>query len=115
MLPLEVRKYLYDIRQACALLHEFTTGKTVADYASQAMLQSAVERQFEIIGEALRQMFRRDASLAVRISDHRRIIAFRNRLIHGYADIDHEVVWGVLETSLPILRLEVEVLLSEDA
>ena len=115
MLPLEVRKYLYDIRQACELLHEFTAGKTVADYAAHAMLRAAVERQFEIIGEALNQMFKRDASLALRISDHRRIIAFRNRLIHGYADIDHEVVWGVLETNLPTLRLEVEALLSEDA
>jgi uncharacterized protein with HEPN domain len=114
MLPLEVRKYLYDIRQACELLHEFTAGKTLADYAAHAMLRAAVERQFEIIGEALNQMFRRDVSLAVRISDHQRIIAFRNRLIHGYADIDHEVVWGILEANLPTLRQEVEALLSED-
>jgi uncharacterized protein with HEPN domain len=63
MLPLEVRKYLYDVRQACELLHEFTAGKTLADYASQAMLRAAVERQFEIIGEALNKMFTQDASL----------------------------------------------------
>jgi uncharacterized protein with HEPN domain len=114
MLPLEVRKYLYDIHQACELLHEFTAGKTLADYAAHAMLRAAVERQFEIIGEALNQMFRRDVSLTLRISGHQRIIAFRNRLIHGYADIDHEVVWGILEANLPTLRLEVEALLSED-
>lgn len=114
MLPLEVRKYLYDIRQACELLHEFTAGQTLADYGSHAMLRTAVERQFEIIGEALNQMLQRDASLAVHISDHRRIIAFRNRLIHGYADIDYEVVWGVLETSLPRLRNEVDILLADD-
>jgi uncharacterized protein with HEPN domain len=113
MLPLEVRKYLYDIRQACELLYEFIAGKTLADYASQAMLRSAVERQFEIIGEALNQLFKQDPSLALRITDHRRIIAFRNRLIHGYADIDHEVVWGVLEANLPTLRREIDVLLSE--
>ena len=92
MLPLEVRKYLYDIRQACELLHEFTAGKTVADYASHAMLRAAVERQFEIIGEALNQMLKREPALAPRLSDHRRIIAFRNHLMHGYADIDDEVV-----------------------
>ena len=114
MLPLEVRKYLYDIRCACELLHEFTAGKTVADYASHTMLRAAVERQFEIIGEDLNQMFKRDVSLALCISDHQRIIAFRNRLIHGYADIDYEVVWGVLEANLPTLRHEVEALLSED-
>jgi len=41
MLPLEVRQYLYDIRQACELLYKFTAGKTLADYALQAMLRSA--------------------------------------------------------------------------
>jgi uncharacterized protein with HEPN domain len=78
------------------------------------MLRAAVERQFEIIGEAFNPMCKRDASLALRISDHRRILAFHNRLIHGYADLDHEMVWGVLETNLPTLRLQVEALLSED-
>jgi uncharacterized protein with HEPN domain len=88
MLPLEIRKYVYDIQQACELLSEFTAGKTLDDYTANAMLRSAVERQFEIIGEALNQMLRRDPALTPRISDHQWIIAFRNRLIHGYADID---------------------------
>jgi len=52
MLPLEIRKYLYDIQQACELLNDFTAGKTLTDYAANAMLRAAVERQFEIIGEA---------------------------------------------------------------
>ena len=63
MLPLDIRKYLYDIQQACELLSEFTAGKTLDDYTTNAMLQSAVERQFEIIGEALNQMLRRDPAL----------------------------------------------------
>ena len=101
MLPLEIRKYLYDIQQACELLNDFTAGKALTDYAANAMLHAAVERQFEIIGEALNQMLKRAPALAPRLSDHRRIIAFRNRLIHGYADIDDEVVWGVLTMSFP--------------
>jgi len=76
---------------------------------------SAVERQFEIIGEALNQMLKLEPGMASIISDHKRIIAFRNRLIHGYADIAHDVVWGVLETSLPQLHREVgEILERED-
>ena len=108
MPPAEIRKYLYDIRQACQRLDEFRAGKSLADYKADAMLRSAVERQFEIIGEALNQMLKREPSLASRISDHRQVIAFRNRLIHGYADIDDEVVWGVLETYLPQLRREMD-------
>jgi uncharacterized protein with HEPN domain len=51
-------KYLYDVRQAAALLREFSAGKSFDQYAQDAMLRSAVERQFEIIGEALAQLSR---------------------------------------------------------
>jgi uncharacterized protein with HEPN domain len=95
------------------LLRQFIAGKTFPLYKADAMLCSAVERQFEIIGEALNQALRLDPGLATRISDTGRIIAFRNRLIHAYASIADGVVWGVLETNLPTLRQEVEVLLRE--
>ena len=55
MLPLEVRKYLFDIAEACDLLTQFTAGKTFTDYSADALLRSAVERQFEVVGEALNQ------------------------------------------------------------
>ena len=85
---LEARKYLYDIQRAAALLTEFTVGKTFADYARDAMLRAAVEREFEIIGEAITQLARVDETVADRISHHERIIAFRNVLIHQYGDVD---------------------------
>jgi uncharacterized protein with HEPN domain len=53
MLPLEIRKYLFDIVQACDLLTQFTKGKTFTDYSADALLRSAVERQLGLIGEAL--------------------------------------------------------------
>ena len=52
-MQLEVRKYLFDIEQASGLLLEFVAGKTVDDYLKNPLLQSGVERQFEIIGEAI--------------------------------------------------------------
>jgi len=113
MTPRDIRTYLFDIAQACVLLGQFTAGKTFADYATEPLLRSAVERQFEIIGEALNQALHLDPSLAARISDAGRIIAFRNRLIHAYASIADEVVWGVLETNLPTLQREVDALLRE--
>src|SRR5437870_2077314 len=95
MLPLEVRKYLFDIAQACDLITQFTSGMTFTHYSSDALLRSAVERQFEVVGEALNQALRQWPGLADRVSDCRRIVAFRNRLIHGYAFVSDEVVWGV--------------------
>jgi uncharacterized protein with HEPN domain len=110
-MELEAKKYVYDILQAAQLLTDFTSGKSFDDYSQDPLLRSAVERQFEIAGEALSQLAKRDEQIAVRISEHRRIIAFRNILIHGYADVDDRLVWDIVETKLSVLRNEVEKLL----
>jgi uncharacterized protein with HEPN domain len=113
MKQLDIRKYLFDINEACELLIQFTAGKTFSDYSTDPMLRSAVERQFEIIGEALAQVLRLDPSLRSRISNTGRIIAFRNRLIHGYSSVADDIVWGILEANLPSLRKEVATLMRE--
>ena len=112
-MQLELKKYLFDVRQACARIGEFTAGKTLTDYSTDPMLRSAVERQFEIVGEALNRIAKVSDSTAERISDHRRIIAFRNILVHAYAQIDDRLVFGVVEANLPTLTAEVETLLEE--
>lgn len=76
------------------------------------MLKSAVERQFGVIGEALSKLAKTDAFVAEQVTDHRRIIAFRNILVHGYATVDDRIVWGVVETSLPGLMNSVDALLA---
>jgi uncharacterized protein with HEPN domain len=107
MKPLEVLKCLFDVTQAIELLETFTAGKTLEHYRGDAMLRSAVERQFEIIGEALSQAARRDPKIPEEITSFRQIVAFRNRLIHAYASIDDDVVWGILEKHLSILSKQV--------
>jgi uncharacterized protein with HEPN domain len=107
MPPRDARKYLYDITAAAAQLSEFVSGRTLDDYLGNRLLQAGVERQFEIVGEALSQLSKLDPALAKRISDYQKIISFRNILIHGYADVDDELVWDIVETSLPILRREI--------
>ena len=113
-MQLESKKYLFDIKQAAGLLADFTRGKSFADFQGDPMLRSAVERQFEIIGEALTKLAKVDQETAALISEHRRIIAFRNILIHGYAQIDDRLVWGVLDSKLPTLSQEVKKLLEEE-
>lgn len=77
------------------------------------MLRSAVERHFEIIGEAMNRIARYDPETAGRIGDYTRIIAFRNVLIHGYDLVNHEEVWKIIKNNLPQLLSEVEELLLE--
>jgi uncharacterized protein with HEPN domain len=108
---LEVKKYLYDIQQASELLARFTSGKALGDYSADPLLRSGVERQFEVIGEALGQMLKIEPGLSGDITESKRIIAFRNVLIHAYASVSDEVVWDILGTDLPRLRKEVEALL----
>ena len=93
---------------------EFIQGKSFADYESNAMLRAAVEPQLETVGEALAQLARIDPAAASQMSEYRRIIAFRNILIHGYAEIDHRIVWNVLELKLPVLYREAEALLGRE-
>ena len=73
----------------------------------------AVERQFEVIGEALNRLKRDDPGTVTQIPDHRRIIAFRNILIHGYDVVDHDVVWDVATIHLPDLLARVTELLQD--
>ena len=72
-----------------------------------------MERNLEIIGEAIGRISRYDAETASRISEHQRIIAFRNRLIHGYDLLDDELVWETVKAEVPMLLSEVEGLLQE--
>lgn len=88
-------------------------GKTFEEYTADAMLRLAVERCFSIIGEAMSQLARADSATAGRISEYRRIIAFRNILIHSYAQTDDRLVWSLIESKLPGLREDVQALLGE--
>jgi uncharacterized protein with HEPN domain len=78
------------------------------------MLRAAVEREFEIIGEALNQLSKAAPDLAAAIPELPRIIAFRNILIHGYATVDDALVWQVLQEKLPDLERAVRRMLAEN-
>lgn len=102
-MQLEGKKYLYDIQQACERLKRYTADKTLQDYESDDLLRSGVERQFEIMGEALHGLSRIEPDTADSIPEYRRYIGFRNRLIHGYSMIDDRIVWDILTIDLPRL------------
>jgi uncharacterized protein with HEPN domain len=110
---LEAKKYLYDIQQAAGLIAQFTADKEFTDYQREPMLRFAVERAFAIIGEALSRLAKLDAPLVERINEYRRIIAFRNILVHAYAEVDDRIVWDVVANSVPTLQQQAAALLYE--
>ncbi len=103
--------FLWDVHEATQRIREFVADRDFSTYSSTVLVQSAVERQFEIIGEALSQLSKIAPDLASRIPDRRQIIAFRNILIHGYAALDQVVVWRVIQDHLPVLEQAVRSLL----
>lgn len=105
-------KLLEDIREAGQTILQITSGKSLADYQADKVLRLAVERCFEIIGEAIRRLDESDHATAAKITDYPRIIAFRNVLIHGYSLVKHDLVWSVVANQLPSLVREVEGLLA---
>jgi uncharacterized protein with HEPN domain len=107
------RAFLWDVREAALAIQSFSTGMDATAYAANGMAQAAVERKFEIIGEALNQLSKLDAALAARIPDLAQIVAFRNQLIHGYANVNVGTVWNVTQNALPPLIGAVQALLDE--
>ncbi len=105
-------KLLEDIRDAAAFVRRGTEGKSLDEYRNDRMLRQAVERNFEIIGEAVGRLAKADPTTASKIGDYQQIISFRNVLIHGYDLIDEAQVWEVIRTNLPTLEAEVTALLT---
>lgn len=104
------KKLLSDILQAIVEIEMFLGDKRdFNDYKNNLLVKKAVERELEIVGEAMNRLLQSDEH--IEITDAKKIISFRNRIIHGYDRVVDEVVWGVLNRHVPKLKSEVETLL----
>jgi uncharacterized protein with HEPN domain len=104
----DIRKNLIDVLQAAEEIQVFIHGMDFTAYQKNPVTRRAVERDFEIIGEALNRIRHIDDELLENISEHHRIIGFRNILIHGYDIIDESIVWQAVTKHLPILIREIK-------
>lgn len=108
----ESPKLLEDVRDAAEFILECVADLAFDAYVADRTIRQAIERNFEIIGEAFLRLRRMDPQTAERVGDVRQIIAFRNVLVHGYDSIEHEIVWDVIHLKLPPLLEQVRRLLA---
>lgn len=85
--------------------------KNFDQYDNNLLVQQAVERNLEIIGEATKRLL--EINISIAISNTRAIINTRNKISHGYDEIENPQIWGIIINHLPKLKIEVEKLLSE--
>ncbi|MCY4610810.1 MAG: DUF86 domain-containing protein [Gammaproteobacteria bacterium] len=107
------RVLLADIDRAGADIERFTRDIDSDAYAENAMVQAAVERKFEVVGEALNRLHQDHPELAARIPGLRKVVDFRNLLAHSYDRVVTELVWDYAKSNLPQLRRSVQDLLVE--
>ena len=102
-----VQECLNDLIFNVEELLSFVAGMSYEDYREDRKTQAAVERKFEIIGEALNRLSRINPELLSQITNYRSIISFRNILAHGYDSVADRVVWGIVESDLDQLLRDV--------
>ncbi len=108
-MPHSRRKLLPDVTLSCNEITDFIDSKSFQEFQENRMLQLAIEREFEIIGEALyRLAINEEETLARRIPEYRKIIDFRNIIAHGYDTIDEAAMWDFVKNRVPELLEKVE-------
>ncbi len=111
-MEVEIKTWLYDILSAIREIESFVADvPDFSIYQNDLKTKRAVERNLEIIGEAMSRILKRDDTLE--LTNARKIIETRNRIIHGYDTVSDEIIWSIIINHLPLLKQEVELLLDK--
>jgi len=106
------KKWLFDIQTSIAAIESYLgPRRDFNEYLANQMLRRAIEREFEIIGEAVNRIRKSDEPIV--IANASKIVALRNQIIHGYDVISNEIMWGIISKHLPPLREEINALLAQ--
>jgi len=109
----EIKKHLFDIKTSIESIKEYLGGNmNFAEYQENKLLRRGVEREIEIIGEAMNRILKLDPT--IKIQNARQIVDTRNWVIHGYDTVDDVVIWGIVSKHLPNLQKEIEELLENE-
>lgn len=109
----QIKSWLFDILNSINEIDGFLIDlpKDFEAFQKDLRTKRAVERNIEIIGEAMSRILKSEEELV--ITDSRKIVDVRNRIIHGYDSVSDDIIWGIVIKQLPALRIEVEKLLEE--
>ena len=108
-MPHDPQKLIEDIRISIREINDFCDGRKFNDFESAPLLQRAIEREMEIIGEVLNRLIRIDEEkLEEVIPEYRSIVGLRNIIAHGYDVVDPMVVWDVVINHIPVLSEQIE-------
>ena len=108
----EINMYLVDIRNSINSVNEYLgENRDFMKYETNKLLRRAVERELEIIGEAVNRILKHDPN--IEISNSKRIVGLRNWIIHSYDNVDNIIIWGIVHKDLPLLEIQVSKLLAE--
>ena len=110
----DLKTSLYDILNASMEIDSFFTeaDKQFSAYQNDVKTRRAVERNIEIIGEAMNRIVQKNSEII--ITNSRKIVDVRNRIIHGYDTVSDDIIWGIVIKYLPILKSEIEFHLNEN-
>ena len=110
----KIQKWLYDIRNAIeeieGFFDEFPLDFNL--YKSNTILKRAVERDLEIIGEAVNRILKQDENFP--IGNAKRIVSLRNQIIHAYDNISDENIWAIISKHIPALKIEISKLIKRE-
>jgi uncharacterized protein with HEPN domain len=108
----KIKVWLRDIEKALQEINDFLPeSRNFTDFQKDVKSRRAVERNIEIIGEAMSRILKEMPDIA--ISNARKIVDTRNRIIHGYDSVSEDIIWLIVMRYLPLLGLEVQILKKE--
>ncbi len=111
-MEIEIKTWLQDINRSIEEINSFLPSKRdFFEFQNDLKTKKAIERNLEIIGEALNRILKEEPE--IKITDSRKIVDTRNRIIHGYDGVTEDVIWLIVIKYLPILKVEVENLLQK--
>lgn len=109
----KIKKFLFDIRVSINSIYEYLVEeRDFTEYQQNKLLRRGIEREFEIIGEAMNGILKEDKT--IQIESAKKIIDLRNWIIHGYDKVDDAIIWGIIVKHLPKLKIEIDNLLDNE-